>query len=173
MLMKKRIQKGFSLLELLLVVAVGAVLILAGLAVYQNVTSGQQASEIGRLVTLIKEETNQLYKNESTYTGLNNTILISAGIIPQKYATSSTAITAPGNRAVTVTPSGNNFTVALDITDNAICTELGTIYSGGDAGFVDLTTTGTGSNLSNATSPTAATVAGACNGVATMTWEFN
>ncbi len=62
-------QKGFSLLELLLVVAVGAVLILAGLAAYRLVSENNNVNEALRLLNTLKQQIQTAYQGEGEYSG--------------------------------------------------------------------------------------------------------
>jgi len=87
MILNIKTQKGFSLLELLLVVAVGAILILAGLAIYRNITNNTQINEASRVLNVIKQETQRIYQGEATYGAGTDIepILVNAEAVPAKY----------------------------------------------------------------------------------------
>src|SRR5688572_7331469 len=87
----KRGAKGFSLLELLLVVAVGAVLILAGLGAYRLVTENNNTNQATRLITTLKQQIQQAYQGQASY-GTGNIIddLVSLRALPSDIGTSGT-----------------------------------------------------------------------------------
>jgi prepilin-type N-terminal cleavage/methylation domain-containing protein len=166
-LMKKK--HGFSLLELLLVVAVGAVLLLAGLAVYRNVTQNANVNEAMRLLNVIKQETQRLFQGEGEYgTADLNSLLQNANVIPSS-ALNGTEIRHPFNDTVTVTGVDDTFTILFRNVPRAACISLGQSYNGDDPDFVQLeirTTTITG-DVSVTDLDTA------CNrDVQNMTWTF-
>ncbi len=82
---KTELVRGFSLLELLLVISVGSILILSGIIIYRNVSSSLNNNEAARLISILKQETKSMYKNEPDYSGLNGSILVRAGAVPPKY----------------------------------------------------------------------------------------
>lgn len=75
-------KKGFSLIEIILVVAIGLVLIIAAFVMYPKIQSNQRAINESKNVGVIKAGVRALYKGKATYTGLTNTILVEAGAIP-------------------------------------------------------------------------------------------
>lgn len=75
-------KKGFSLIEIILVVAIGLVLIIAAFVMYPKIQSNQRAINESKNVGVIKAGVRALYKGKATYTGLSNTILVEAGAIP-------------------------------------------------------------------------------------------
>ncbi len=175
-LQKQKTQKGFSLLELLLVVAVGAILILAGLAIYRNITQNTDVNEASRLVNVLKQESQRIFQGQATYTGLTNTVLTNANVVPAKYTSGAGTITSPFNTAITVaaaTPN-SNFTVNFAGVPPEACTKLGLEYTQNDADFVSVRVGST--TYTRASPPTVAGVNTACGtssaGVA-MTWTFN
>lgn len=172
MILTTKTQKGFSLLELLLVVAVGAILILAGLAIYRNITQNTSVNEGSRLVNVIKQESQRIFQGEPTYTGLTNTVLTNANVIPAKYTTGSGNINSPFNSTVTVNVNGTNvdeFDVLVAAVPQEACLKLGVEYTTNDADFVNLTIGST-----TIATPTVAAVNTACGTTGgNMTWTFN
>ena len=93
---------AFSLLEILLVVAVGSVFILASLKVYSTIRDSNYVNEQAKMILLLKEASFSLYSNYTNFTGLNNAALISNGYVPDEYVIIGSNID---------TPSGDRFTV--------------------------------------------------------------
>lgn len=67
---QNRKESGFTLLELLLVVGVGALLIIGGIATYRVVVEGTRVNEATRLLSLIKSESIQLYQGQPNYANI-------------------------------------------------------------------------------------------------------
>lgn len=171
MILTKKTQKGFSLLELLLVVAVGAILILAGLAIYRNISQNTQINEATRLVNVIKQETQRIFQGEPDYTGLTNTILTNADAVPPRYTSGAGVITSPFDTAVTLAPTAApslEFTLTMAAVPTAACIKLGLEFTDDDPDFQSLSIGG--ANVAT----TVAAVDGACAGAATvdMIWTF-
>ena len=171
--LNKQKQKGFSLLELLLVVAVGAILILAGLAIYRNVTSQTQVNEASRLLNVLKQETQKLWQGESTYGAVGdnmNAILINSNAVPTAYAAAGSAdINSPFDQPVDVISQGNTFDIEFTNVPQGACINMGRMYTENDPDFAQVDIGGT-----VLTAPTITDVDAACDAAgSTMTWSFN
>jgi len=164
---KLKSHKGFSLLELLLVVAVGAILILAGLAIYRNITNNTQINEATRLLNVIKQETQRIFQGEPSYgtTSLEQ-ILINAEAIPAKYV-QGTNVISPFNEAVDVVGATDDFTVTFSTVTQAACIKLGLEYTDNDPDFENLSIDGAD------TATTVVDVDAACDDGVDMVWTFN
>jgi prepilin-type N-terminal cleavage/methylation domain-containing protein len=170
MSLQRNKQKGFSLLELLLVVAVGAILILAGLAIYRNVTNQTEINESSRLLNVIKQETQKIFAGESTYPANIVPILINADAVPGS-AVNGTALVNPYGGAITVIQNaGNNaqFNIVFNAVPQSACISLGTMYTNNEPDFVNLRI-----NAIATVAPTVAAVNTACAAANVMTWTFN
>lgn len=80
--MKIKSKKGFSLLEILLVLGIIASLIVAAFIVYPKIQSSQRAEMEAKNISTIISGVRTLYAGKQNFTGLNNTVAINAGIIP-------------------------------------------------------------------------------------------
>ena len=140
-------QQGFTLLELLLVVGVGAILLLAGIATYRLVTEGNNVNEASRLLTTVKQQVQRLYQGQNTYgAGDISTALINAGAIAvANVNTGGTTIVSPWNTPIVVTAATANFTIAFQDLPQEACIQLGTTDVGDDPDFVGVTIAGGGS----------------------------
>ncbi len=170
-LQKLRTQKGFSLLELLLVVAVGAILILAGLAIYRNISQNAEVNESLRLLNVLKQETQRIFQGENTYTGLDNTVLTSTQSVPAQYTTGPGVIRTPFNTDVVVVVNGTNadeFDITFEEVPDEICAKLGVEYSTDDSDFVNLAI-----GVTDIEDPNVATVVAECSDGVDITWTFD
>lgn len=171
--------RGFSLLELLLVVAVGAVLILAGLGAYRLVTENNNTNQATRMLTTLKQQIQQAYQGQSSY-GSGNIIddLSALRALPSDLGTSGTgdSMTAKGQFGpVTITGATNNFTIGLTNVPKGACVRLAQQFTPQNANdFVSLVVASTTFNQSS-TNMTQATLATTCSDRSaqnTMTWTF-
>lgn len=133
-------QKGFSLLELLLVVAVGAVLILAGLAAYRLVSENNNVNESLRLINTIKQQVQRAYQSEGSYTGNIVTTLIDLRAFPAGVLAGATP-RHPFGGDITIAPvaGGNSFTITFEDIERSACIAIGqTFDTTADSDFVSL-----------------------------------
>lgn len=172
---KLRGKKGFSLLELLLVVAVGAILLLAGLAVYRNVTENTRVNESIRLLNVIKQETQRLLQGEGSYPsgspGNLNTLLIDANAIPSDRLVGTT-IRTPYNGDVNVSGNTRTFTVTYADVPESACIKIGQTFSTNDSDFVSMQVNGTQPAQGEGGTFTAIGLQNGCDETNEMVWEF-
>lgn len=172
---KLKNKKGFSLLELLLVVAVGAILLLAGLAVYRNVTENSRVNETIRLLNVTKQETQRLLQGEGSYPtgsqGNLDSLLIDANAIPADRLVGTT-IRTPYNGDVHVTGNVRTFTISLLDVPGAACIKIGQVFSKNDSDFVRMTVAGTEPATGSGGTYTALGLQNNCRDGVEMVWEF-
>ncbi|NBX66757.1 MAG: prepilin-type N-terminal cleavage/methylation domain-containing protein [Proteobacteria bacterium] len=178
MLTVKRQIRGFSLLELLLVVAVGAVLILAGLGAYRLVTENNNTNQATRLLTTLKQQVQQAYQGQASY-GTGNIIddLASLRALPTDLGTSGTgdSMIAKGMfGTIAITGITNNFSIALSTVPKGACVRLGQQFTPQNSNdFISLAVGSTTYNQSSTI--TQAALLTACSDQTannTMTWTF-
>lgn len=167
-------QNGFTLLELLLVVGVGAILLLAGIATYRLVTEGNNVNEGARLLTTVKQQVQRLYQGQNTYgTGNISATLINAGVIPDANTnTAGTGIQSPWNTPIVITAATANFTIAFNDLPEEACMQLATTDVGSDPDFVSVAV---GSATAITTTPTVVQADAGCDATAgtnDIVWTF-
>lgn len=141
--------KGFSLIELLLVLGVLAILLVAAFVVYPQVRDRNQANAEVSNLTTIKANINNLYAARGgNYAGLSNEVAVNARVFPQNMvvgdATDADAVQASWGGTVTVdegtTP--REFTISYTNVPDGVCLGL---VSGAAGNFTDIAV-GTGSS---------------------------
>lgn len=170
---KKTNESGFSLLELLLVVGVGALLLLGGLGVYRLVTQGNTINDATRFLTTLKNETQITFQNQALYEGGTGgdmtAILIAAGAVPSANV-AGTVINDPWGNAVTVTANGNQFDVGLTGVSEDACLSLGALFNGNsDADFAGVLI---GTSTTPLLDTTIANLVDECDANVDMTFSF-
>ena len=73
---KRKSKKGFSLLELLLVLGIIAALVVAAFIVYPKVQASQRAQAESNNIATIQAGVKALYTSASSFTGLTNTVAV-------------------------------------------------------------------------------------------------
>lgn len=122
-------QRGFTLLELLLVIGVGALLLIGGIATYRLVSDGNKATEAARLLLTIRQEASVMAQQQGgNYAGIAftsnpatpNSPLVFAGILRSGQRN-------PFNGDVNITPSGTgnvNLTVEFTNVSQSACLKM-------------------------------------------------
>lgn len=173
----KTTEKGFSLLELLLVIGVGALLLIAGLATYRIVTEGNNVNEAIRILNSAKIGIQTLYQNQANY-GADGTditdIVVDGGVFPARNIVGGTPLD-PWREATVVESvddaNGVGYTITFQNLPQAACGKLGTAFTPTtDSDFVSVDINGNGAD----TNPTVANVRGDCTAGDTndITWRF-
>lgn len=115
-------ESGFTLLELLLVVGVGALLIIGGIATYRMVVEGTRVNDSVRILTTIKQEAQQLYQGQNNYgaAGADLTPIL------QNIKALPNSLLHPFNDAITVTVAGDNTHFEVDFANvpSSACNKL-------------------------------------------------
>ncbi|CAK9885288.1 MAG: Major structural subunit of bundle-forming pilus [Candidatus Erwinia impunctatus] len=90
----KRNKKGFSLLELLLVLGIISALVVAAFIVYPKVQASQRAQAESNNIATIQACVKALYTSASSFTGLTTSVAVQAKIFPDNMLSVSGSDTA-------------------------------------------------------------------------------
>lgn len=138
---KRKSKKGFSLLELLLVLGIIAALVVAAFIVYPKVQASQRAQAESNNIATIQAGVKALYTSASSFTGLTNTVAVQAKIFPDNMLSGSGTAAKPINAfkgnvtlvAANTGPSsaaGSSFTITYDNVPAAECVKIATAAAG-------------------------------------------
>ncbi|EBO2776411.1 prepilin-type N-terminal cleavage/methylation domain-containing protein, partial [Salmonella enterica subsp. enterica serovar Brandenburg] len=133
--------KGFSLLELLLVLGIIAALVVAAFIVYPKVQASQRAQAESNNIATIQAGVKALYTSASSFTGLNNSVAVQAKIFPDNMLSGSGSAAKPinafkGNVVVASADTGpsaatgSSFTITYENVPAAECTKIITAAAG-------------------------------------------
>lgn len=81
MLLKKH-KKGFSLLEIILVLAIAAAIIVSAFIIYPKVQYYNRVNQEVKNLSALSAGINSLYVGQPYYTGVSNLTIINAGLVP-------------------------------------------------------------------------------------------
>lgn len=133
---KQKKNRGFTLVEILLVVAFIAVGGLAVYVTYNKVSSGGQANTEARNLGTLQAGVKGLYGGSSNYTGITNSVLNDGRVTPDSmraipYVSGATAINNTFGGTVTVLPitlaggnTNNGFQITYARVPGAVCSKL-------------------------------------------------
>ncbi len=167
--------KGFTLLELLLVVGIAAILIVAGITTYNLVTRGNQVNEAVRLVNTLVDQTRRLYSSQNTYGAASNNIevaLYNAGSVPSRYLGGAGVITSPFSSAATAVAvtghaTAGQFTVSMAMPPNLVPEVVGAFNPAQSADIVSVAYCGATAVTGNIDPATVATACGSSTTIPT------
>ncbi|HDL9614627.1 TPA: pilus assembly protein [Escherichia coli] len=147
-IMNKKYEKGLSLIESAMVLALAATVTAGVMFYYQSASDSNKSQNAISEVMSATSAINGLYIGQTSYNGLNSTVLLNTSAIPDNYKdTSTNKISNPFGGELNVGPAKNNtaFGYYLTLTglDKAACVSLATLNLGTSA-------KGYGVNISNA-----------------------
>ncbi|GKW19627.1 hypothetical protein PEC302107_13560 [Pectobacterium araliae] len=139
LLKKRKSKRGFSLLELLLVLGIIAALVVAAFIVYPKVQASQRATAESNNIATIQAGVKSLYAAASSYSGLSTPIAYQAKIFPDNMLNGSVPVNAfKGNVVIgtsTDSPSGAANSAFMITYLNVPASECAKIVSGVGANF--------------------------------------
>lgn len=86
-----RRRRGFTLVEIAMVLAIGIVLIAGALLLYQNASTNSKITEAGTQVANVSQAVRSIYAGQASYNGLANTMISTA--LPRKMVKDATGAT--------------------------------------------------------------------------------
>ncbi len=104
---------GVTLLEVMLVLAVAAMIIVMSVRYYQSATSNQQANAILQQIQAIAAAADQLAQSTGTYSGVNFSSI--EALVP------ANSMTSPWGTAIGVTGAGSSYDVTIGAPPTAVC----------------------------------------------------
>lgn len=166
-------EKGFSLLELLLVVGVGALLLLAGIATYRLVMQGNNVNDAVRTLATIKQQTQRAFQGQPSYGSADLVpTLVTMNAFPAGVLNTSSTPIHPWGGNIAIVGADQNFTVTFQQVPSDSCVQLANTFNTGDTDFFSLSIGGTVYARGAVMDPV--TVAGSCGtgGNVDMIWSF-
>ncbi|KGA42818.1 prepilin-type N-terminal cleavage/methylation domain-containing protein [Pectobacterium versatile] len=127
LLKNRKYRKGFSLLELMLVLGVITGLIVSAFMIYPKAQAAQRAEIEVKNITAIQAGVKALYTSAPNYSGLNNTVALNANVFPDSM------LSGEGNERkivnsfkgdVDLIASGNIFYIVYYSVPSAECVRL-------------------------------------------------
>lgn len=117
----KKFKKGFSLLEIILVLAIAAALVIAALLIYPKVKSHNNILNEVKNIGLIVAAAKELYGGKANYQGLTTVVLAQSGLLPESLLQDGVKIRNSWNGSITYTAgngsAGNYTTVQVQSSD--------------------------------------------------------
>ncbi len=170
-------ESGFSLLELLLVVGVGALLLLAGIATYRLVTQGNNVNDAIRTLATVKQQTQRAFQGQRSYGAVGTDLvptLVAMQAFPAGVLDDTNTPRHPWGDEIQIVGDNQQFTITFVNVPSDACIQLGTTFDQDDTDFISLVAGGTTFDAANPLAVTALSAAGACGSGTnvSMVWTF-
>lgn len=121
----RKSQRGMTLVEIIAALAVVGAVIVGALALFDNASSSQRATQLYMDVQALRTAAQQLYMGRGSYAGLAHGDLIAAQKVPPTLTITGGNITSVFNGAVTMGPTGTQqFWIQTANIPEAACEQL-------------------------------------------------
>ncbi|HBA8920665.1 TPA: pilus assembly protein, partial [Escherichia coli] len=132
---KKKLQKGLSLIEASMVLALSAIVVSGVMYYYQAASDNNKTQNTVSELMSIVSAVNGLYAGQQNYNGLDSSVLYNTSAVPENYKNSTTkGITHPFGGDISVGGRGTNgddgYYVLLKDIPKAACINLATMNFG-------------------------------------------
>ena len=120
-------QLGMTLVEIIAALAIVAAVIVGALALFDNASSSQHASQFYTDVQALRVASQQMFAGAGSYAALDNPSLIAAHKVPANLPSSGSTIGTPFNGTVTVAThdaSNNRLDIRVVGIPFDVCTQL-------------------------------------------------
>lgn len=157
-LRKNKMEKGLSLIEASMVLALSAIVVSGVMFYYQSASDSNKTQNTVSQVMSVMSAINGLYVGQASYDGLSDTVLYNSSAVPANYKGSTGVINNPFGGRLHVAPNtGTNggYALLLDGVPQSSCVNiasmnLGTSLQGVGVGVTSMTTSASSVSL-NAT----------------------
>ncbi len=136
--MKRHLNKsiaGVTLLEIMLVLAIAAMIIVMSVKYYQSASSSQSTNSAMQSIQSLTAAADGIAQGTGTYTSANSTNI--------KNVAGSTALNLPWGASITINPSAGSYTVNLPSTPANVCNSL-TFKLKANSHYTNISACGTG-----------------------------
>ena len=131
---KKKLQRGLSLIEASMVLALSAIVVSGVMYYYQSASDNNKTQNTVSELMSIVSAVNGLYAGQQNYNGLNEAVLYNTSAVPENYKGANNKITHPFGDAVNIGPVGDSgddgYYVLLTQIPKAACVNLATMNFG-------------------------------------------
>ena len=167
-----RRNKGFSLVEIAMVLAIIALLVAGVMLFFSNASNAQKTNDAMTELAAVQQVVRSIYAGQPSYNGLTSAVLASSAQLPNKWVSAAGGLVDPFAGAVTVVAvnTDQNFSVTMTNVPNASCNKMVTTDFG--TGLLSVATNSGTAIPARAMTPTEANAACAAGNANTVTWEF-
>lgn len=121
----KMTKKGFSLLEILLVLAIAATLVIGAFIIYPKARDNANANTLFNEIGMIRAAVQELYGSRPGYLGLNNQVLRDSNLLPKSmYSPNGQFMSHAGNNISLSVPWNTSYSIQISNVSNATCIKL-------------------------------------------------
>lgn len=122
---KKRVQKGLSLIEAAMVLALSAIVVAGVIAYYQSASDNQRTESTISMLTDLISVIHNTYSSQANYAGLTSKLIADTQSLPTSMTNDQGQIFTPGGSLVTIGPGKfsaktlvNYFNIQFGVSNN-------------------------------------------------------
>lgn len=133
MLKRKKAEKGLSLIEASMVLALSAIVVSGVMFYYQSASDSNKTQNTVSEVMSVMSAINGLYVGQSSYTGLSDSVLYNSSAVPANYKGTSGIINNPFGGRLHVAPntgSAGGYALLLDGVPQSSCVNIASMNLG-------------------------------------------
>ncbi|WP_096961360.1 type 4 pilus major pilin [Escherichia coli] len=152
MLKRKKAEKGLSLIEASMVLALSAIVVSGVMFYYQSASDSNKTQNTVSEVMSVMSAINGLYVGQSSYTGLSDSVLYNSSAVPANYKGTSGIINNPFGGRLHVAPntgSAGGYALLLDGVPQSSCVNIASMNLGTSLQGVGVKVTSMGQGTSS------------------------
>lgn len=133
MKIKKKAEKGLSLIEASMVLALSAIVVSGVMFYYQSASDSNKTQNTVSQVMSVMSAINGLYVGQASYTGLSDTVLYNSSAVPANYKGSTGVINNPFGGRLHVAPNTGatgGYALLLDGVPQSSCVNIASMNLG-------------------------------------------
>ncbi|WP_349237321.1 type 4 pilus major pilin [Escherichia coli] len=130
-LRKNKMEKGLSLIEASMVLALSAIVVSGVMFYYQSASDSNKTQNTVSQVMSVMSAINGLYVGQASYDGLSDAVLYNSSAVPENYKGSSGKINNPFGGSLHVAPNDNGgYALLLDGVPKSSCVNIASMNLG-------------------------------------------
>lgn len=132
-LRKKKAEKGLSLIEASMVLALSAIVVSGVMFYYQSASDSNKTQNTVSQVMSVMSAINGLYVGQASYTGLSDQVLYNSSAVPANYKGTSGVINNPFGGRLHVVPNNSaagGYAILLDGVPQSSCVNIASMNLG-------------------------------------------
>lgn len=130
-LRKNKMEKGLSLIEASMVLALSAIVVSGVMFYYQSASDSNKTQNTVSQVMSVMSAINGLYVGQASYTGLTDAVLYNSSAVPENYKDKSNQqINNPFGGKLTVAALSGGYTLTLDRVPKSSCVNIASMNLG-------------------------------------------
>lgn len=129
-LRKNKMEKGLSLIEASMVLALSAIVVSGVMFYYQSASDSNKTQNTVSQVMSVMSAINGLYVGQASYKGLSDAVLYNSSAVPANYKGGAGEINNPFGGRLRVAPNSGGYTLLLEGVPKSSCVNIASMNLG-------------------------------------------